>query len=126
MRFRHTDSNWNRSANHKYDKTSITLSRDLLTTVDRLAGSKQSRSAFIERVLRRYLKDRRRASIHARDLKLLNQAPARLNGKPKKCWNTRRRASDSACIPDCSRKRGCWAEARRYTRTSGIEACLRR
>jgi metal-responsive CopG/Arc/MetJ family transcriptional regulator len=61
------------------EKTSITLSKDLLARVDRLAGSKQSRSAFIERVLRKYLRDRRRASIHARDLKLLNQAAERLN-----------------------------------------------
>jgi len=61
------------------EKTSITLSKDLLARVDLLAGSKQSRSAFIERVLRKYLKDRRRASIHVRDLKLLNQAAERLN-----------------------------------------------
>lgn len=61
------------------EKTSITLSKDLLARVDRLAGSKQSRSAFIERVLRKYLKDRRRASIHARDVELLNQAADRLN-----------------------------------------------
>ena len=61
------------------EKTSITLSKDLLARVDRLAGSKQSRSAFIERVLRKYVQDRRRASIHARDLELLNQAADRLN-----------------------------------------------
>lgn len=61
------------------EKTSITLSKDLLARVDRLAGSRQSRSAFIERVLRKYLKDRRRASIHARDVALLNQAADRLN-----------------------------------------------
>jgi len=30
-------------------------------------------------VLRKYFKDRRRASIHARDLELLNQAAGRLN-----------------------------------------------
>lgn len=61
------------------EKTSITLSKDLLARVDRLAGSKQSRSAFIERVLRKYLKDRQRAKIHARDLEILNQAADRLN-----------------------------------------------
>lgn len=61
------------------EKTSITLSKDLLARVDRLAGSKQSRSAFIERVLRKYLKDRQRASIHARDVELLNEAADRLN-----------------------------------------------
>ena len=61
------------------EKTSITLSKDLLARVDRLAGSKQSRSAFIERVLRKYFQDRRRTSIQARDLELLNQAADRLN-----------------------------------------------
>jgi metal-responsive CopG/Arc/MetJ family transcriptional regulator len=61
------------------EKTSITLSKDILVKVDRLAGSKQSRSAFIEGVLRKYLRDRRRAQIHAKDLELLNQAADRLN-----------------------------------------------
>jgi len=61
------------------EKTSITLSKDLLASVDRLAGSKQSRSAFIERVLRKYFEDRQRANLHARDLELLNQAAERLN-----------------------------------------------
>ena len=61
------------------EKTSITLSKDLLAQVDRLAGSKNSRSAFIERVLRRYIRDRRRAALHARDLARINRAAARLN-----------------------------------------------
>jgi metal-responsive CopG/Arc/MetJ family transcriptional regulator len=60
-------------------KTSITLSKDLLARVDRQAGPKQSRSAFTERVLRRYFHDRRRTGIQARDLELLNQAADRLN-----------------------------------------------
>ena len=61
------------------EKTSITLSKDLLARVDRVAGPKQSRSAFIEGVLRKYLRDRQRAKIDARDLDLLNQAADRLN-----------------------------------------------
>ncbi len=60
-------------------KTSITLSKDLLAQVDRLAGSKHSRSAFIERVLRRYVRDRRRAALHSRDLARINRAAERLN-----------------------------------------------
>jgi hypothetical protein len=47
--------------------------------VDRLAGSKYSRSAFIERVLRRYLRDRAKAALEARDLERLNSASDRLN-----------------------------------------------
>jgi metal-responsive CopG/Arc/MetJ family transcriptional regulator len=61
------------------EKTSITLSKDLLAQVDRLAGSKNSRSAFIERVLRRYVRDRRRAALHSRDLARINRAAERLN-----------------------------------------------
>jgi metal-responsive CopG/Arc/MetJ family transcriptional regulator len=61
------------------DKTSISLSRDLLAQVDRLAGSKNSRSAFIERVLRKYIRERRRAALHTRDMARINRAADRLN-----------------------------------------------
>jgi metal-responsive CopG/Arc/MetJ family transcriptional regulator len=63
------------------EKTSITLSRDILAKIDRIAGSRQSRSAFIEAVLHRYLKLRARAASHARDLALLNAAADRLNSE---------------------------------------------
>ncbi|MGA2098918.1 MAG: ribbon-helix-helix domain-containing protein [Candidatus Acidiferrum sp.] len=61
------------------EKTSITLSKDVLAGVDRLTGSKQSRSAFIERILRRYLRERAKAALHARDLELINRAADQLN-----------------------------------------------
>ena len=61
------------------EKTSITLSRDVLAGIDQLTGAKSSRSAVIERVLRRYLRERRRAEAHARDLKLIDQAAEQLN-----------------------------------------------
>jgi metal-responsive CopG/Arc/MetJ family transcriptional regulator len=60
-------------------KASITLSADVLAGVDQLAGSKHSRSAVIERVLRRYLRERARAAAQARDLELINRAADRLN-----------------------------------------------
>jgi metal-responsive CopG/Arc/MetJ family transcriptional regulator len=63
------------------DKTSITLSREVLAGIDRLAGSKQSRSAVIENVLRQYLREKARAAIHARDLELINAAADRLNAE---------------------------------------------
>jgi hypothetical protein len=47
--------------------------------VDRLAGSQNSRSAFIERVLRKYIRERRRAALHSRDLVRINRAAERLN-----------------------------------------------
>jgi metal-responsive CopG/Arc/MetJ family transcriptional regulator len=61
------------------EKTSITLSGEVLEEVDRLAGSKHSRSAFIERVLRRYLRERAKAALQARDLERINEAAERLN-----------------------------------------------
>jgi metal-responsive CopG/Arc/MetJ family transcriptional regulator len=61
------------------EKTSITLSKEILTGIDRIAGSKQSRSAFIEAVLARYLRQQARAQIEARDLELINQAAEELN-----------------------------------------------
>jgi metal-responsive CopG/Arc/MetJ family transcriptional regulator len=63
------------------EKTSITLSGDVLTAIDRLAGSKQSRSAFIERVLREYLRQRARAAVQARDLERINAAAPQLNAE---------------------------------------------
>jgi metal-responsive CopG/Arc/MetJ family transcriptional regulator len=53
-------------------KTSITLSSEVLTAVDRSTGSKASRSAFIENVLREYFKAKMREAINARDLELIN------------------------------------------------------
>jgi metal-responsive CopG/Arc/MetJ family transcriptional regulator len=61
------------------EKTSITLSTDVLSGIDSLAGSKHSRSAIIEHVLRRYLSGQARARIQARDLEQLNRAADVLN-----------------------------------------------
>jgi metal-responsive CopG/Arc/MetJ family transcriptional regulator len=61
------------------EKTSVTLSPEVLAGIDRLAGTKHSRSAVIERVLRRYLREKARAATQARDLALLNDAADSLN-----------------------------------------------
>jgi metal-responsive CopG/Arc/MetJ family transcriptional regulator len=63
------------------EKTSITLSKEVLAGVDRMAGSKQSRSAFIEAVLAQYLRKQARAQIEARDLELINKAADELNAE---------------------------------------------
>jgi metal-responsive CopG/Arc/MetJ family transcriptional regulator len=60
--------------NRTKEKTSVTLSRDVLRGIDRLAGTKQSRSAFIELVLREYLRARTQAEIEAHDIEALNRA----------------------------------------------------
>jgi len=61
------------------EKTSITLSREVLTGIDRIAGSRQSRSAFVEAVLLQYLRDRVRAQRDARDMEIINQHAKSLN-----------------------------------------------
>jgi len=61
------------------EKTSVTLSPEVLAGIDRLAGTKHSRSAVIERVLRRYLREKARAATQSRDLALLNDAADSLN-----------------------------------------------
>lgn len=61
-------------------KTSITLSEDLLADVDRVAGA-ESRSAFIETVLRRHLRNRVRRAEQDRDVERLNAAADRLNAE---------------------------------------------
>jgi metal-responsive CopG/Arc/MetJ family transcriptional regulator len=54
-------------------KTSVTLSSDLLTQIDRDAGSAASRSAFIENVLREYFNKKVRQAVYERDLALRNE-----------------------------------------------------
>ncbi|HTW59721.1 MAG TPA: hypothetical protein VMD99_16450 [Terriglobales bacterium] len=61
------------------EKTSITLSKEVLTGIDRLAGSKHSRSAFIESVLAEHLRTRARAERDARDAEIINRNAERLN-----------------------------------------------
>ncbi|HET6180875.1 MAG TPA: hypothetical protein VFE61_28405 [Candidatus Sulfotelmatobacter sp.] len=63
------------------EKTSITISKEVLTDIDRIAGSKQSRSAFIEGVLVQHLRQRARARREARDLELINQAADELKAE---------------------------------------------
>jgi metal-responsive CopG/Arc/MetJ family transcriptional regulator len=61
------------------EKTSITLSHEVLSVIDRIAGPKQSRSAFIEKVLREHIRAKARAERDARDLEIINRNAKRLN-----------------------------------------------
>ena len=63
------------------EKTSITLSREVLSGIDQIAGSKQSRSAFIETILQQYLRQWARAQRDARDIELINQHADELNAE---------------------------------------------
>jgi len=60
-------------------KTSITLSEDIVETVDRLAGESRNRSEFIELALRDYIARRVRDEQNARDLAIINRRHKRLN-----------------------------------------------
>lgn len=60
-------------------KTSITLSRELLGTIDARCGSRRSRSEFIEDALRLYMSQTIRNEENARDLEILNRRADVLN-----------------------------------------------
>lgn len=61
------------------EKTSITLTREVLAAIDRVAGPKQSRSAFIEIVLSKYLREQERVRRDARDIEIINRHAEELN-----------------------------------------------
>jgi metal-responsive CopG/Arc/MetJ family transcriptional regulator len=60
-------------------KTSITLSEDLLDRLDQLIGPGGNRSAVMEKALDSYLTDQERRQRDARDREILNRDAARLN-----------------------------------------------
>jgi len=62
-------------------KTRLTLSGDLVRTLDRLAGPKQSRSAFIEQILRDFVGQRERARRGAREVAAINRHAKELNAE---------------------------------------------
>jgi metal-responsive CopG/Arc/MetJ family transcriptional regulator len=62
-------------------KTSLTLSEDLVKTLDRLAGPKVSRSAFIENILRDFVNRRAQARRDAREVAAINRHAAQLNAE---------------------------------------------
>jgi metal-responsive CopG/Arc/MetJ family transcriptional regulator len=63
------------------EKTSVTLSPEILAGIDRLAGRRQSRSAFIESVMRQYLSTQARMKRDAKDLEIINRHADQLNAE---------------------------------------------
>jgi metal-responsive CopG/Arc/MetJ family transcriptional regulator len=61
------------------EKTSITLSKEVLAGIDRDAGSKQSRSAYIDSVMREHFKQKARRDRDARDVAIINRNAEQLN-----------------------------------------------
>ena len=62
-------------------KTSLTLSEDLVKTLDKLSGPKMSRSAFIEDILRDFVNRRTAARRDARAVAAINKHAAQLNAE---------------------------------------------
>ncbi len=60
-------------------KTSLTISEDLIKSIDKLAGSKVSRSAFVENILRDFVEGRAQARRDAREIAAINRHAAELN-----------------------------------------------
>jgi metal-responsive CopG/Arc/MetJ family transcriptional regulator len=64
-------------------KTSLTLSEDLVEKLDRLAGPNESRSSFVERILRDFVKGRAQARREAREVAAINRHAAQLDAEMK-------------------------------------------
>ena len=62
-------------------KTSLTLSEDLVASIDKLAGTKMSRSAYIEQILRDFVDRRTRARKVAREVAAINRHATQLNSE---------------------------------------------
>jgi metal-responsive CopG/Arc/MetJ family transcriptional regulator len=62
-------------------KTSLTLSREVVKGIDRVAGKKRPRSAVVDDVLRGYLSHRERAAANARDAERINRLADELNAE---------------------------------------------
>jgi metal-responsive CopG/Arc/MetJ family transcriptional regulator len=60
-------------------KTSITLSEDIISTIDKLAKDGESRSEAIERLLRERIAEQARQVRERRDLELINKNADQLN-----------------------------------------------
>jgi metal-responsive CopG/Arc/MetJ family transcriptional regulator len=60
-------------------KTSVTLSDDLLKTIDEQAGPQKNRSDFIEKALRNYIAQMIRDKQNSRDFEIINSRADRLN-----------------------------------------------
>jgi metal-responsive CopG/Arc/MetJ family transcriptional regulator len=62
-------------------KTSVTLSEDIVKTIDRLGGNRESRSQTIERLIRESLATRARQSAADRDRERIDRNSDSLNAE---------------------------------------------
>jgi metal-responsive CopG/Arc/MetJ family transcriptional regulator len=62
-------------------KVSLTLSQDLLQELDQMAGRTDSRSSFIEKILRNFVAQRAQRRRLAREVAAINEHAAKLNAE---------------------------------------------
>ena len=60
-------------------KTSVTLPKELLLSVDAFIGKKHKRSAIIEQALRQYITTEKRKALNKRDMEIINANADALN-----------------------------------------------
>lgn len=60
-------------------KTSITISKKILASIDALLKEKENRSEFIEKILKDYLRSTNLKSYSTKDLEIINRNADRLN-----------------------------------------------
>lgn len=62
-------------------KTSVTISSDLIATIDKLLDDSQNRSSFLEAAAWEHISRIRRAKSDQRDLEIINQNAEQLNNE---------------------------------------------
>jgi metal-responsive CopG/Arc/MetJ family transcriptional regulator len=62
-------------------KVSLTLSEDLLQELDQMAGRADSRSSFIEKILRNFVAQRAQRRRLAREVAAINEHATKLNAE---------------------------------------------
>jgi metal-responsive CopG/Arc/MetJ family transcriptional regulator len=75
-------------------KTSLTLSEDLIASIDKLAGPKVSRSAYIEQILREFVDRRAQARNAAREVASINRHAAQLNSEMSDALSFQAKSAD--------------------------------
>ncbi|MBI4697618.1 MAG: ribbon-helix-helix protein, CopG family [Nitrospirae bacterium] len=60
-------------------KTSITISEDLINSIDELLGEQKNRSEFIEKIVRDYVNRLAQKERNSKDLDILNKKAVKLN-----------------------------------------------
>jgi metal-responsive CopG/Arc/MetJ family transcriptional regulator len=68
-------------------KTSITISKKILASIDALLKEKENRSEFIEKILKDYLRSTNLKSHSTKDLAIINRNADRLNKEAEDVLN---------------------------------------